>query len=293
MPYQFVFIFQVSPQFNPSHTPRNVQRRQQNRHRRHSVATQNITKAPLMFDKENTDSHQIMTRRMRKFTSLKFLGEKSAMTTVVEDLNISIDSETASESEAMAKENYIDNTESPNVNSDLIRVNTRKRSRTGSRVETTSSRLNVCSGDKNSNKGLENDVQNNILLGSNQRAPAPIKRLFGGQLREIRTLSELQNESNGSNVRNRIINDVCDRVSVTSKLFSDEISETSEEEASIPAVLRSYRLRNMHRLLALDSTPKCNDKSVLVLAPDTPEEKYGWSMREKQLCKHRHKKVES
>lgn len=296
-----IFFFQVSPQFNPSHTPCHGQKRRLTRPRRHSVA---VSKATLDYDKENANSDHFRTR-MRKYNSLKFLGDRTAMTTVAEDVNISVDSETASENEAVVNnENAIDFTESPacNVNSSsklnvqrkksVVQNKTvksgqgnvhRKRFNAGLLDETVKSRHCSDFSDTNHDRphGKNSD---DTLHDHNDKVQAPVKQLFRSQLQAIQITSDFGDvcedltleTTSQVPVKNKVIKD---------RLLLNEIAETSEEDVHSPVVRRSLRMKQMRSFFSIESTPKEREKTAQILAPDTPESRYGWSIRQKQLSK--------
>jgi len=258
--YSFFYLIaslQVSPQFrNTEVSGGGFGKRQTRLRRRHSVATNRMKPALHMTDFQNNT----VLNRPCKYRALKFLGDKSRAQSVMEDVHISFETDTASENECGGSNiNKIDE------NCSLQReVHRRKSLKRYKKSEFDS--LPIDTTDPQNNYPAETQRITDCCV-----SVPPIKRLFASQLPQ----TEGQSNNTGD------CQDMQKKPALPVGLVDsdDAVSETSLEDGTSPAVRRSQRLQ-------LLQSQKGAQIHAQILAPDTPESEYGWSMRHRQLRRH-------
>ncbi|XP_052282063.1 uncharacterized protein LOC127879324 [Dreissena polymorpha] len=263
----------VSPQFRYSAASTSDCGKRHTRRRRHSIASH---KVPLVSDlqpcnKENR-LHNQTVNRLRKYRSLKFLGDRTAVQSVIEDVEVTINDHYSTASESEAPQSGADDitNDSPEINWDAFK-------RRITRCRTRSAEYN-----KHSTASLEPKLKRkkNGMAVSDQeqlQSGAPVKRLFSDNIpfsssicipKIVAKANIMETEHTGrtDDARHPVLDS------------DTHVSETSEEETKSPHIRRS------DRLLFLQSQ-KLPTKVQTILAPDTPESEYGWSIRQRQLIK--------
>ncbi|WAR02427.1 hypothetical protein MAR_008985 [Mya arenaria] len=222
-------------------------------HRRHSVAAHRC-----LSNTESTGHNHTVVNKLRKYTSLKFVGEKKTVQSLIEDVDISFD--TASDNDDRdSKQHRIDENVSPNKH-DVQKSPSLKRDGESSRNKI----LHVLERNRSYS---DNAVGvHEAQKGSETFDPKPpIKRLFIEQLQNTSSPLQVHSQSPVRFQKHRLAE------------LDQVVSETSEED--------SPRLRRSRRLQLLESQ-NSHQQFTGILAPDTPEAEYDWSIRKRQLKKH-------
>ncbi|KAL4225069.1 hypothetical protein ACF0H5_015763 [Mactra antiquata] len=260
----------VSPQFrNVSSSGGHRRLRKSTRQRRHSLATHRHLHNAHQLD-SGCHGNSNHPAKLKKFNSLRFVGERTCAS-IVEEVEITVETDTASDEENVDR-NKISVISSPNRGN-------RNTKNVNNISYITINNKNVSSEDTSKEDSITSESNDDQTVNP-LKLKAPVKRLFASQLGNNHKLScdEFLNESTtctSSKVgQDRLLT-----------IQSQTVSE-SEEESTIP-LRRSTRLKHLYNLLNLSDSP-CRKTGPFktVLAPDTPENEYGWSKRKRQLIKY-------
>ncbi|XP_045177390.2 uncharacterized protein LOC123537621 [Mercenaria mercenaria] len=308
----------VSPQFRNVRHSGGQSRRRLTRQRRHSIAGHKSIAASHIDNKENLTSST--RNKLRKFNSLKFVGDKTNIPSIIEDMEVSIDEETETDNENEAGFNEIkekgspcdDNSENNKWINELgiqgrySEIEFGKICRRGRKViqgETddpltikTEKDGSVLTDVDAMSVELQESATEEITTNLNntqRRYPVkekpPIKRLFASQL--LSKDDKCDKESSGC------VNDIKQMGKMVeldnNSLTIPESDKSDTDSVQSPHVRRSERIRELRKmLLSLDSP--CSVRKLtcekIVLAPNTPENEYGWSKRKRQLIRYIKKK---
>ncbi|XP_060562364.1 uncharacterized protein LOC132721989 [Ruditapes philippinarum] len=306
----------VSPQFRNVRLSGGQGKRKLTRQRRHSVAGhRNVATSYSDNNSLNKENTALGSRnKLRKFNSLRFIGDKSNIPSIIEDVEVSIEDQTESEETERedGDQNEIADNDSQchkclenrqSRNKGHIHKRDLERNNYGANIqEESETALNI---NREVNEVFEND--GNKLDEHHERSSSgeitdlnvtrnrkhsvmdkpPIKRLFASQLL-VKADSEDQ-ECVDEMVDNEKI------VQNKTKLNDDSliVPDSESDSANSPHIRRSERIRELGKMLANCESP-CSYRKLtcqtVVLAPNTPENEYGWSKRKRQLITYLKKK---
>lgn len=299
----------VSPQFrNVYSATKYGGRRRVTRLRRHSIAGHRLAGIANV-----TNPVLSSNRKLSKFRSLGFVGGKAFESSEAETVEVTINSGTSTDGD--------DNSDGASIQCSRCVRNKRthdcSKQSNCIRCKKTSLQFGKkrTGGDmKENSENIDplNDTANR--LGEVERPP--VKCLFASQIQRSRKIVSDSCVGNLSVDRNRFLpvaKSVMEGESIneTARHEMEEVSnktpecipetETDEEIGSSPSseqsgspfLRRSERIWSLQQMLtSVDSPGRTNlaKKNKLVLAPDTPENEYGWSKRKRQLIEYLRKK---
>ena len=272
------------------------------------------------INKENTHTHLPRSLQRNKFRSLRFIGEKTIEESTADDVNISYDSVSNSDVDS-GNDPRISEHESP-VNQDIVQTGGLSKNKHG-RISKTkhtkksfSDRFNRIDFDRNkqsipitpSNSECQESSshdQSSCLdwtkLKPKSVMKSPVKRLFASQINSCETEDGIE-LSNKVDIVSTIAtasdtNSGMDDIKETdvSSNFLSDIDHISNSDSDLDpqsplttaGVRRSLRIQMLRQILQERASPD-KDKNVVsrILVPDTPEDKYGWTLKKYQIRKY-------
>lgn len=254
------------------------------RHRRRSLT--GMISARKNNNSVDTATSLTETRVRNKYTSLKFVGDRSTVLSDIED--VSIDGITSIEDDRCnARISELDS--SHELCSDN-RIASNRSATTKIEKLVNANKIDVlakiCIGNKGSGKEKtgttvdktgkdilsEDGIVDRQIRKSHESKKAPMKHLFESHI----------------DVDSNKIDKSLDTESDTGNydyLTDNEIQKSENEIDTHVHVRKSARISTLHRLLPSDSPSTCR-QNIVVLVPDTPELQCGWPLRKRQLMQY-------